>query len=130
MKFIFLISSLLFVLQTTGCASAPRSTLLGMTIGASVGGLVGNSQGDYRDQSTVTGLAVGAAAGALFGYLAHKGKKEPMPPIVAPSAKEFEIPPITRPRVNCSQVPDSIDGNKWIEKHRVCIIDSPSTWSR
>lgn len=45
-------------------------------------------------------------------------------------SKESEIPLVTKPKVNCSQVPDTIDGNKWIEKHRVCIIDSPSTWSR
>ena len=44
--------------------------------------------------------------------------------------KASEIPSVTKPRVNCSLVPDTIDGNKWIEKHRVCIIDSPSTWSR
>lgn len=44
--------------------------------------------------------------------------------------KESVIPQVTKPKVNCSMVPDSIEGNKWIEKHRVCIIDSPSTWSR
>ena len=44
--------------------------------------------------------------------------------------KEFEVPPLTRPKVNCTEVPDAIESNKWIEKHRVCIIDSPSTWSR
>lgn len=44
--------------------------------------------------------------------------------------KASDIPSITKPKVNCTLVPDTIDGNKWIEKHRVCIIDSPSTWSR
>lgn len=44
--------------------------------------------------------------------------------------KASDIPSVTKPKVNCSLVPDTIDGNKWIEKHRVCIIDSPSTWSR
>jgi hypothetical protein len=46
------------------------------------------------------------------------------------NTKESDIPAVTKPKVNCTQVPDTIEGNKWIEKHRVCIIDSPSTWSR
>jgi hypothetical protein len=46
------------------------------------------------------------------------------------TSKDFEVPAITKPKVNCTQVPDAIESNKWIEKHRVCIIDSPSTWSR
>ena len=120
---------LFLTFQNLGCASTTKSTLFGMTVGASVGGLIGNSQGDERGKSTANGLAIGAAAGALFGHLAHKDKKQTTP-MTSLASKEFEMPPITRPRVNCSQVPDAIDGNKWIEKHRVCIIDSPSTWSR
>ncbi len=125
-----LIFLLLFSLLTQGCATATRSTLLGMSIGASLGGAIGNSQSDNRDRSTMKGAAIGAIAGGLLGYLSNKNKVDAVPVKASLGGKEFEMPPITRPRVNCSQVPDAIEGNKWIEKHRVCIIDSPSTWSR
>lgn len=56
--------------------------------------------------------------------------KKPNQNVPSTKIKESDIPLVTKPKVNCSEIPDTIDGNKWIEKHRVCIIDSPSTWSR
>lgn len=69
-------------------------------------------------------LSISFALGGCASWTKH-----PVPPDTK-TTKDFEVPPITKPKVNCTQVPDAIEGNKWIEKHRVCIIDSPSTWSR
>ncbi len=100
-----------------------------MTIGGATGGIIGNAQSDTRPKSAMVGVAIGGALGGLIGYAANKGKKQKEIANV-PGKNPFDVPMVTRPRVNCALIEDEIQGNKWIEKHHICIIESPSTWSR
>jgi hypothetical protein len=116
------------VLLMSACATAPQSVLLGAGGGAVVGGGVGLAIG--RD---ATGAAVGAATGALSGglisFLLHKGKeKDPAPASHASDAEKY--PFLTRPEVRTILVPDAVEGNRYIERHRVFVIEKNSSWSK
>lgn len=43
---------------------------------------------------------------------------------------EEKYPFLTRPEVRTIWVPDAIEGNRYIEKHRVFIIDKNTSWSK
>lgn len=44
--------------------------------------------------------------------------------------EEEKLPFLTRPEVRTIWVPDSVEGNRYIEGHRVFIIDKNSSWSK
>jgi hypothetical protein len=120
----------LATLLTSACATAPRSTLLGAGTGATVGGGTG-----LLISHDVTGAAIGAATGAvtggLIGYLFHKGNEKRQQSAGNQSATDAEkYPFLTRPEVRTIWVPDTVEGNRYIERHRVFIIEKNSSWSK
>lgn len=44
--------------------------------------------------------------------------------------EEDKLPFLTRPEVKTLWIPDSIEGNRYIEGHRVFVIDKNSSWSK
>lgn len=52
-------------------------------------------------------------------------------PRKAPNASDLEkYPFITRPEVRTILIPDTVEGNRYIEKHRVFVIEKNSSWSK
>ena len=116
----------LALVLTSACATAPQSILLGAGTGAVAGGGMG-----YAIGQNATGAAIGAATGAItggvIGYLLHKGRqKDP-----GPSSQDAEkYPFLTRPEVRTIWVPDAVEGDRYIERHRVFVIEKNSSWSK
>ncbi|MGK5085739.1 YMGG-like glycine zipper-containing protein [Bdellovibrionota bacterium FG-1] len=114
------------VLLTSSCATAPQSILLGASSGAVVGGAAGLAI-RHNATGTAIGAATGALAGGLIGWLLHHDK--PSGQSSNPQDAE-KYPFLTRPEVRTLWVPDSVEGNRYIERHRVFIIDKNSSWSK
>ena len=121
-------------LALTGCATPTGSVLLGTGIGATAGGLLGNKVTDSSQQGTVVGAAIGAGVGGLLGYLAHKSKKDKesklQGPAAGPETMPDKLPFLTKPEVRTIWVEDAIQGNKFIEGHRVFILEKNSSWTK
>lgn len=110
------------------CATTDRGL-----VGAGIGATVGLGAGAITTHS-VEGAAIGAATGALvggaIGLLTRKStpteehqKKETL-------KGEDLYPFLTKPDVQTIWVPDSIESNRYIEGHRVYIINKGSSWSK
>jgi hypothetical protein len=122
--------SLGLLLAMSGCASMGNSMLLGGGVGAASGtgfGLAafGNTKG------TLISAATGAAVGTFFGWLLHKKDNKDLQ-VADPNGtlKPGDLPFLTRPDVRKVWIPDSIDGNKYIQGHNVFLIERGSVWSK
>ncbi len=112
-----------------GCATSGKSILLGSGIGAGVGAGLGNAIGQ-NTEGTLIGAASGATVGGLLGYWAHKDQSKKSTATVAESKDKAELPFLTKPEVRSIWVPDKIEGNQYIQGHRIFIIEKQSGWSR
>lgn len=125
---ISLAGAALAVALASGCATTPRSLLLGAGTGLAVGGGAGLAIG-HNATGAAIGAATGALTGTLIGYLFDKSKdKGRMQSSSSPEGDPY--PFLTRPDVRTILVPDTVDGNRYIEKHRVFIIEKNSSWSK
>ena len=116
----------LAVALTSACATAPQSILLGAGTGAVAGGGLGVAIS--RDATgAAMGAATGALAGGVIGFLLHKSKEKDQP---ATQADAEKYPFLTRPEVRTIWVPDAVEGNRYIERHRVFVIEKNSSWSK
>jgi hypothetical protein len=120
----------LVAVLASACATAPRTLLLGAGTGAAVGGGTGLLI-SHNAMGTAIGAATGAITGGLIGFLLHKGKENDLQ---GPGGKNVtgaeKYPFLTRPEVRTIWVPDTVDGNRYIERHRVFVIDKNSSWSK
>lgn len=116
----------LAALLTSACATAPQSILLGAGTGAVAGGGIGLAIGQNATGAAI-GAATGALTGSLIGYLLHKGKEKDQS---ASPADAEKYPFLTRPEVRTIWVPDAVEGNRYIERHRVFVIEKNSSWSK
>jgi hypothetical protein len=124
----FLSLGILFFMS--GCASMVNSMLLGGGVGAAAGTGVGLAAFG-NPKGTIISAATGAAVGTFVGWLLHKKDNKDMQ-VSDPSGslKPGELPFLTRPDVRKVWVPDSIDGNKYIQGHNIFLIDRGSVWSK
>ena len=81
----------------------------------------------------MTGALVGATLGGVLGYFSHKNKQKKLPGklVQKKNAKDKTSvnPFLTRPRVRMFWIPDKIEGNRYIERHRVWEIQTNSKWN-
>lgn len=113
-----------------GCASLRDSVLLGAGVGAAAGGSAGALATEQNPQGAALGAVVGAGLGALIGYFGHRDheKKESLR---LSNAKGFEMPKtpkLTQPRYRSIWIPDKIEGDRFIEGHRVFVIEEQGKW--
>lgn len=120
---------LVLSLILSGCATAPKSVLLGAAIGGASGAAIGQNQ-SHDSQGTMTGLAIGAGIGGIIGYLAHIGKKTPAKTDSTTSNDEYNFPDLTKPKLRSVWVPDKIEGNKYIKGHWIYVIEDAGSWSK
>ena len=127
MHFIFknILSSLFLLLLATGCATQSESITFGLGLGAATGAGMGSlvKPGDLKAAAVST--AIGAAIGAGFGYLAHRGKEQKGTSIPPPTQKP---PKLASPKFRSIWVPSKIEGDQFVEGHRVYIIEDQGKW--
>jgi hypothetical protein len=123
---------LLLLPMMSGCASIERSTLLGA---ASVGAL-GTGVGIANERSVgsaLIGLGIGAVVGGVLGFATHKDQESKRGQLVNPVlTKDFKdkVPAISTPEVRRLWVPEKIDGNKYIDGHYIYVIDRQAVWGK
>ncbi|HAG90312.1 MAG TPA: hypothetical protein DCL41_00480 [Bdellovibrionales bacterium] len=72
---------------------------------------------------------IGTALGGLIGYLGHKDKMKKS----TKSKKDDSLPDtpfLTKPKVRMYWEPDQIKGDKYIEKHRVWVLENSPVWTK
>jgi hypothetical protein len=116
----------------SGCASIERSTLLGAAtvgaLGTGIGLGVEKSAG-----SALIGLGIGAIVGGAMGFAAHKQQENKRGQLVNPFiTKEFKdtVPPISTPEVRRVWIPAKVEGNKYVEGHFIFVIDRQAVWGK
>lgn len=112
----------------SGCSTSRRSVLLGSTFGASLGTGMGLAAGGAK--GAAVGGPVGALTGGILGYLAHREEEKKKASQSAQSPRSLNVPALNRPEVRTLWVPERIENDRFIEGHRIFIIDKQSTWSR
>jgi hypothetical protein len=65
----------------------------------------------------------------LLTGCAHKNLK-PTDPKASATTDAEKYPFLTRPEVRTLWIPDTVEGNRYIERHRVFVIEKNSTWSK
>jgi hypothetical protein len=115
----------------TGCASLNQSMLLGASVGAMSMGAAGNLATNHRPEGTALGALTGAALGAAIGYFAHHdlATKERLARDMEKSHEAPAEPKLTRPKYRQIWVPAKIEGDRYIEGHRLYIIEDPGKWT-
>jgi hypothetical protein len=122
--------SLCLLVFMSGCASMGNSMLLGGTVGAASGAGVGLAAFG-NTKGTLISAASGAAVGTFVGWLLHKKENKDLQ-VADPngSLKPGDLPFLTRPDIRKVWVPDSIEGNKYIQGHNIFVIERGSVWSK
>ncbi|GEM_PF-1706490 len=121
-------------LTMSGCATLKPSTVIGASIGATVGSLAGAAIGspEHAVRGAFIGATSGAAIGGFTGYLIGKSSETKIDPKNMNVVNDKSgMPAITRPDVNCVEIPDKIEdnGRRFIKRHVSCTIDRGSVWT-
>lgn len=122
----------LCLLALSGCASMERSVLLGAAAGGAMGTGVGLGV-EKSAGSALIGLGIGAIVGGVMGFGAHSAEENKRAQWLTPAAsKEFKdkVPGMSTPEVRRVWVPEKIEGNKYIEGHYIYVIDRGAVWNR
>ncbi len=115
---------------TSACASAPRSILFGAGSGAAIAGGTGLLI-SHNATGTAIGAATGAVTGGLIGFLLHGAKEKDTQGKSGQDMSDADkYPFLTRPEVRTIWIPDTVEGNRYIERHRVFVIEKNSSWSK
>jgi hypothetical protein len=120
------------IILLQGCATAKDSVLLGASLGAVTAGGLANHASAHDHKITAMGALTGAGFGALIGYLGHKDKtrsERQKRPTSDQEVKGTNLPRLTEPRYRSIWIPDKIEGDRYIEGHRVYIIEEGAQWT-
>ena len=119
--------------QAIGCATTESRVLGGAAIGATTGTIIAHQHKGTK-KARIVGGATGSLLGGLIGYFYDKEKKS------SHAVKNQELkktkslkklaPSLTQSKVTMYWEPDKIEGNKFIEKHRVWVLESGPQWTR
>lgn len=118
---------------TTGCAATRDSILLGAGLGTGAGGAVGLSANHHGAGAPAIGAVTGAAIGGLVGLLIHHSNTQSDQPVgIADNPTKADLPLITKPEVRSIWIPPQIedDGRRYVEGHRVYLLEKQSTFSQ
>jgi len=110
------------------CSTTNRSILTGSAVGAGIGTVIGHQQKNQKKGKLIAG-AVGGSLGGLIGYLAKKSKDKKKS-LKKNKFKKNEVPHLTSPKVRMYWQPDQIIGNKFVEGHKVWVLESSPAWTK
>jgi hypothetical protein len=122
-----LVAAVSVVALSAGCTTQGESITFGLGLGAATGAGMGTlvQPGDLKTAATAS--AIGAAIGAGLGYLAHRDKVKKSAASF-PTLPEPKPPKLAAPKYRSIWVPSKIDGDQYIEGHRVYIIENHGKW--
>ncbi len=115
------------------CATLKTTPAIGGSIGATVGALTGTMIGSQY-KKPITGSLIGAGTGTLLGILTgsfftpEEKKVEPIPTQKELTLNTENTPAILKPEVKLINIPDKIEGNKYIKGHDVYILEKGNAW--
>ena len=123
----------LLACHTVGCATTESRVLGGAGIGATTGTIIGHQHIGTK-KARIVGGASGALLGGLVGYFHDKQQKAKRSKKSEAQKKKQSLkalaPNLTQSKVTMYWEPDKIEGKKFIEKHRVWILESGPQWTR
>lgn len=122
-KFIFAIISLLLC----RCASMEKSIGLGVGIGTA-SGIATSQLAHYNTKGTIVLGLGGAVIGGAIAALLHKDHPAVATTLPVTSALKNGGPPLADPEKDVLLVPDKIEGDQFIEHHRIWTIKKPARW--
>lgn len=109
------------------CASMEKSVGLGVGIGAA-SGIAASQMANYNTKGHVVLGLGGAILGGVIAALLHKDHSETAMPIPLTNIMKGNQPPLADPEKDVILVPDKIEGDQFIENHRVWTIKKPARW--
>ena len=134
--------TVLIVSTAVGCASRERSVAAGVTLGATAGGIHGAALYPINTKKGITlGAFMGGITGGIIGWMIKKGlekrdekiRREMLfnfqrHGITNPSLEKSIRPGLSKPSVDVDFVEPRIEGENYIEGHRVWKISEESQW--
>lgn len=116
-----------FLIQ--GCASMEGNIGIGAGAGAAAGLGTGYAL-HYNTKGKIFTTATGAVVGAGVGFLMHKlfAKSDSSNVTTAEKERLEKYPFLSGPEVSKICKDDEIQGNKFVEKHCIFVIDRNSFW--
>ncbi len=124
-------SFILSLLFLTNCTSFNKNLVKGASLGTGVGFAIAskrNTSQETKIKETLLGTFVGVA---IAYFLTKKKKKKSAPPLPYKKVDDVDKAPfLTNPEVRSYWEPDQILGNKYIEGHKIWILESRPEWTK
>ena len=113
----------------TSCATMRDSMITGASVGAAAGAVAGYGLSEGKPKAAAWGALTGAAGGGAVGYFHHqdsleKERKRQKEMLSVGTTK----PQLSAPRYRAIWIPDQIEGDRFIEGHRVYVIEEAGRW--
>jgi len=109
------------------CASIEKSVGLGVGIGAA-SGIATSQMAHYNTKGHVVLGIGGALIGGAIAALLHKGQPEVPVSVPLTNVMKGSQPPLADAERDVILVPDKIEGDHFVEKHKIWTIKKPSRW--
>jgi len=109
------------------CASMEKSVGLGVGIGAA-SGIAASQVAHYNTKGHIVLGLGGAVIGGVIAAILHKDRSEAPVPLPVTSIPTGNQPPLAGAEKDVILVPDKIEGDHFVEKHRIWTIKKPSRW--
>jgi hypothetical protein len=134
-----LLTSGVFALAMTACATQNKTaglgSLIGATGGAAIGGIVDpGKNGEYRTRNVIIGATVGGLVGLVAGSNFHeeiKAREEAAYTkgrASAPQPQMGAVPSMKNASVESRWIEGRVVGNRYIEGHFEHTITEPTRW--
>lgn len=112
-----------------GCATLPRSLMLGAGAGAGLGAAIGVAANSQSAVGIVTGTLIGAATGGVVGYFIHQDQaSRSTDGATNKNQPDEKMPLLKNAETRRVWVPAKIEGKKYVHGHYVDIIERESEW--
>lgn len=122
-KLIFILTPLLLC----RCASMEKSIGLGVGIGAA-SGISAAQMAHYNAKGNIVLGVGGALIGGAIAALLHKNQTEKPVSLPVTNIMKGSQPPLADPEKDVILVPDKIEGDHFVEKHKIWTIKKPARW--
>ncbi len=109
------------------CASMEKSVGLGVGIGAA-SGITSSQIAHYNTKGTIVLGLGGAVIGGVIAALLHRDRPDAPVSLPVKNVMKNNQPPLADAEKDVLLVPDKIEGDHFVEKHKIWSIKKPSRW--